>query len=266
MAAMARETTVDGTCDALLRCSDAFAATLRQVGDPTRPAVGVWNIAETAVHVSQSAPYFLAAARSEAEPEDLDENAAATREQVRAEQERRLDVLADRIVRGERELVRYARTLDGDPTVAPFRRVTMPLSAMLAVELGELLVHGWDVARASELPWHIDPADAATALDGSVHVLPALVDPEKSRGVRLSCELRVRHGRRWLLVVQDGALTVPRERTGRIDCHASVDPVAFLLVSFNRTSPVRAMTTGKIVIWGRRPWAFPRLQRVLKPV
>lgn len=259
------ETAVERVCPSLLRHSESLAALLCRVSDPTRPAVGVWNIAETAVHVSQSAPFFLAAARGEEEPENLEDNAPMTQAGVNAEPERRLDVLADRVLRGERELVDYARATEGDPIVVPFQRVSMPLSSMLSIELGELLVHGFDIARASGLRWDIEPVDAAAAIDGALQVLPLLLDETKTGGVRLSCDLRVRHGRRWLIAVENDALTLTRDGVGR-DCHVSVDPVTFLLLTFNRISPVRPTVTGKIVVWGRRPWAFPKLQSLLKQV
>lgn len=259
------ETAVERVCRALSRYSESLAVLLRGVSDPTRPAVGVWNIAETAVHVSQSAPFFLAAARGEEEPENLEDNAQATQAGVNAEPERRLAVLADRVVRGERELVDYARSAEGDPIVVPFQRASMPLSSMLSIELGELLVHGFDVARASGLRWDIEPVDAATAVDGALQVLPSLLDESRTGGVRLSCDLRVRHGRQWLIAVENDALTLAQDGIGR-DCHVSVDPVTFLLLTFNRISPVRPIMTGKIVVWGRKPWAFPKLQSLLKQV
>jgi hypothetical protein len=53
-----------------------------------------------------------------------------------------------------------------------------PLSTLLAVELGEVLVHGHDIARASGLPWSIDRAQAAAG--GMLPLLPHLVDRERA--------------------------------------------------------------------------------------
>lgn len=265
MKVAADRTDVERTCDALDRRARGLAALLRTVAHPSRAAVGVWDIAETAVHVSQSATAFLSIARDGAAAEDLGRSPWANREAVQAEPERRLDVLAARTITGEDALVAYARGVVGDPVVMPFLGVSMPLSSMLAIELGELLVHGFDIARAAGVPWDIDPSEAAIALDGDLHVLPAMLDPRRSTGVRLSCDLRVRHGRRWLVTVEDGALALAPDGVGR-DCHASVDPVAFLLLTFDRIGPLRPLLTGGIVVWGPRPWAFARLQRVLTRV
>lgn len=257
---------VERTSDALLRYADQTAMTLGQVVDPTAPAIGVWNIAETAAHLALSSPYFLQAARGQAELEDLDDNATLTVGAVANEPERDLRQLAQRIVEGESALVAHARECRGDPSVTPFQGISVPLSALLGVELGELIVHGFDIARASGLPWPVDPADAALALAGEVQVLPLLLDRDRAANLHLRCLLHIRHGTAVVLVVEAGALHVEPPSDRPVDCHLTVDPLAFLLLSFHRISQIGPMLTGKLLPWGRRPWLVPRLQSSLKSV
>ena len=257
---------VETACQALLKYSRRFADALQQVADPAVRAVGTWNIAETAVHVSQSAPYFLAAARGQAELEDINDNAATMVRSVAGEPERDLRVLANRIVRGEQDLVAYARAAGGDPPITPFVGLDMPLSSMLGIELGELLVHGFDVTRAARLPWTIEPADAAVALAGEFQALPLLLDKHRAARLRMRCQVDIRHGSSLVVVIENNALRVEPPSSQPVDCHVRVDPTAFLLLSFNRISQVSAALTGKIIVWGRKPWLLPRLQSVLKSV
>ena len=262
----ATDSAVEAVCQALLAYSSQFADALQHVPDPAARAVGSWSIAETAVHVSQSSPYFLAAARGQAEPENLNDNAATTVRMVAEEPERDLRVLAGRIVHGERELVAHARATGGDPPVTPFAGLQVPLSAMLGVELSELLVHGFDVTRAAGLAWPIEPADAAVALDGGLRVLPLLLDTRRAAGLRMRLMLHIRHGSPLVIVVDNATLRVEPASAQPVDCHVSVDPATFLLVSFHRISPVSAALTGKILTWGRKPWLLLRLQSVLNSV
>ncbi len=262
----ATEPGVERACQALLTYSRRFADVLGQVGDPAVSAVGVWSIAETAVHVSQSSPYFLAAARGQAQLEDVNDNAATTVRSVAAEPERDLRVLAGRIVRGEHDLVAYARAAGGDRPVTPFVGLRVPLSSMLAIELGELLVHGFDVTRAAGLPWPIEPAAAALALGGELRVLPLLLDTHRAAGLRMRLKLHIRHGSPLVVVIDNDALRVELPSAQSVDCHVLVDPVAFLLVSFHRISPASAALTGKILPWGRKPWLLPKFQSALKSV
>lgn len=70
-------------------------------------------------------------------------------------------------------MVAYAREVKGDPPVSPFADVEVPFSTMLGIELSEVLVHGFDIARAARLPWSIDPGHAV--LTHEVY-LPLLLD------------------------------------------------------------------------------------------
>lgn len=251
-------------CTAILAYATKLAAALVAVPDPSKRAVGHWNIAETATHVSHSSSYFLAAARGEADLEDLDENAATTTRAVAQDRERRLPILAERILTGERALVEFARNTPGDPPVTPFQGVTIPLSAMLGIELGELIVHGFDITRAAGMPWEIRPEDAALALQGLGQLLPAMLDTRKAGNLHMTCDLRVRHGQPVLITIADGAMQVEAPNAQPVDCHASVDPRKFLLLSFNRINPVMTLLSGGLLLWGRKPWRFLTLQTVLK--
>lgn len=257
---------VETACQALLTYSSQLAEVLQRVGDPAVRAVGVWSIAETAVHLSQSSPYFLAAARGQAQLEDVNDNAATTVRAVAGEPERDLHVLAGRIVRGEQDLVACARAVGGDPPVTPFVGLTVPLSSMLGIELGELLVHGFDVTRAAGLAWPVEPAAAALALAGEVQALPLLLDTRRAAGLAMRLKLHIRHGSPLVVVIQDGALRVVLSSSQPVECHILVDPAAFLLVTFHRISPVSAVLTGKIIAWGRKPWLLPKFQSALKSV
>lgn len=257
---------VEAACQALLTYSSRLADVLEHVGDPAARAVGVWSIAETAVHLSQSSPYFLAAARGEAELEDVNDNAATTVRTVAEEPERDLHVLAGRVVQGEHDLVAFARAAGGDPPVTPFAGLTVPLSSMLGIELGELLVHGFDVTRAAGLAWPVEPAAAALALGGEMQALPLLLDTRRAAGLRMRLKLHIRHGSPLVVVIENDALRVEPPSSQPMDFHVLVDPVAFLLLSFHRISPIRAALTGKIIVWGRKPWLLPKFQSALKSV
>ena len=259
---------VERTCGALLRYAGQISSILREAPDPTVPAVGVWNIAETAAHLALSSPYFLQAVSGQAELEDVTDDATATAhvEAVAREPERDLGRLAQRIVEGESALVAHARRTRDDPPVTPFQGIRMPLSAVLGVELGELIVHGHDIARAARLPWPVRPADAALALAAVVQVLPLLLDAERAEHLRIRCQLHIRHGTAVVIVVADGALHLEPPSDRSVDCHLTVDPLTFLLLSFHRIGPTAPVLTGKVLPWGRRPWLASRLQSALTSV
>ena len=120
--------------------------------------------------------------------------------------------------------------MHGDPLVQPFTDVKVPLSCLLAIELGEVLVHGFDIARAAGLTWRIEPAHAVLAGEGSIPVLPVLpvlLDRERAAGMRMRLEMRIRGFARQTLAISDGVLRVQASSGEPVDFRMSVDPVVY---------------------------------------
>lgn len=127
-----------------------------------------------------------------------------------------------------------------------------------AIMLTELLMHGLDLARANRQPWPITRPQAAACIRG---VLPAIVltaDRTATRAATGTYHLRLRGSQDWTIRVQDGTVTVEPGRPSRADLHFSADPVAFLLNAYGHLSNTRALLTGSIIAWGRRPWLATR--------
>ena len=233
---------------------------MRQVTDPARPAVGFWTIGETARHVAGSPEYFLGVARGDRVPERLDEVAAGNARALAEDPERDPRILVTRYEQGIRELAGYAGTVTGDPMAEPFAGVRVPLSTVLAVELGETLVHGFDIARAAGLPWRIGTVHAIRTHEGYLPLLPFMLNSERAAGLRLRVELRVRGMARTLLTIENEALRVEAPSGQPADFRLSADPVAYLLLTWHRISPWLPMLRGQVVAWGRRPWLLPAFQ------
>ena len=257
---------VDQAAEATVAASGRVARLLHGVADPTANAVGVWSIAEVTTHLSHSGRYFLGAAQGVVEPEDLSDSASGNIAAVAADPERDLGILAGRILAGERALADYARSTTGDPLGTAFQGVDIRLSAVLGLELAELLVHGWDVARGSGQPWPIPPDEAIIALGGVVSMLPHMVEPDRARGLTMTCDLHVRGGFDARAVLSDGQARVVAPSAGSPDCRLSAEPVAMLLLSYGRIGQVGPVLCGRLVPWGRRPWLVTRLMSTLASV
>ena len=89
-------------------------------------------------------------------------------------------------------------------------------------------------------------------------LLPLLVNPATTAGVRVAYDLRIRGGERFMVRIDDGALAVGRS-DGGVDCHVSAEPASLLLVAYGRRSQWIPVLTGKLTAWGRKPWAGLRL-------
>ncbi|MDP9452545.1 MAG: hypothetical protein M3P97_03960 [Actinomycetota bacterium] len=260
---------------AVRAAANRLALLLRTVRRPAAPAVGTWDLTDVAIHVSHSLEAVTALARGGGPLlDDLEELSALTSRLVVGEGTRDLAVLADRIEASAATFLEVVASGDASPRPWLVRGIELPPSALVGQVLNELVVHGWDVARAEGVSWPVPGRHAALVLDTFLlpvlgHLGPALVDPQAARGVHAAFDLRVRGGGRAVLRVDDGDLVVEHlERAARVvvDCHLSVEPAAFLLVAWGRRSQWPAIARGRFLAWGRRPWLAPRLRPLLRNV
>jgi len=136
--------------------------------------------------------------------------------------------------------------------------------------LEELLVHGYDVAKAARTRWRIAPAHAALAIvGGAVPILSASpgswVKPSYDPHVRARVEFRLRGHERFVLELDNGLhVELPPARS-RADAYLSADPAGLLLVMLGRQSEWGALVRGKVIAWGRRPQALFALLGNISP-
>jgi hypothetical protein len=245
--------------DSLRANAARAAAVIRAAQDSAKQVPGLdWTVGETAAHLVAEFTDYTAYAQARKHPgegERVDgpsrRNAAANAAQLRADPERDPARLADRL----------GPAVDGFLAVEPradrvlvSNGLEMTWATMSSALLGELLVHGRDIARASSQPWSIDRADALRVIAGVMTMLPDYLDRRRADGVRMSLELRLRGGPSYLIRVADGAAAVTLDGEHQPDCWISADPVAFLLVGFGRSGQWGQIARGRMLAGGRKPW------------
>ena len=127
------------------------------------------------------------------------------------------------------------------------------------------MIHGYDIARILGLQWSIPTGWAETTLRGVLQGIPPYFLPERAAALRAQIEVRLRGTQmRALFSVADGELQIAEPRGARADAHISGEPTALLLFLYGRTGSLRPALTGRVVVWGRKPWValrFPGLFR-----
>jgi Pyruvate/2-oxoacid:ferredoxin oxidoreductase gamma subunit len=253
---------------AISAAATRFTALLRDTDDIERPAAGTdWTVAETAAHVSVVLTGFSAAIAGEPQavaqeqyleanfPTRLAANNAATIAMVDHADAGRL---AELITVGAQRFLELAAAADPElECETPWygRGRTRTADCLTALALGELTVHGHDIAAGTGRPWPISDVDAKLIV-GTVcpNMSPLAVRPEAGRRAPVTYEVRLRgNGPRYVIRVADGTAEV-RAARGRVDCVVSADPVTYLLVVYGRMPLGRALLRGGLLAWGRRPW------------
>jgi uncharacterized protein (TIGR03083 family) len=245
-----------------------FTALLRDTHDIGRQAAGTdWTVAETAAHVSVVLAGFSAAIAGESQAlsveqyldADFPTRLANTNDATIAMVDHTdAAPLAAMITAGAQRFLELAAAVDpqlecATPWYGPGR--TRTVGCLTALALGELTVHGYDIAIGTGRPWPIS-ADHAKLIVGTVcpEMSPLAVRPEAGRGAPVTYEVRLRdNGPRYVIRVADGRADV-RAVGGPVDCVISADPVTYLLVVYGRMPLRRALLRGGILARGRRPW------------
>jgi hypothetical protein len=246
------------------RVADRFSALLRTAPDGTRRVPHLnWTVGETGAHVLCSLrryPEMLAGASTGWA--GLSDSEAENARLLAEIPEREPKEIADAIdVAALMFREAFASYLEDDATWHAGLRI--PPASMVGILVGDMLIHGWDIATAIERPWLIDAPDASLAFAATILVGPHFVDAEAARGFSATYGIRLRRGPSFTLTFTDGRLTVTEGQPPHADCRMSVDPVAYLLTAYGRVPVWRPALRGQLVPYGRRPWLGPKLSSLV---
>jgi len=150
--------------------------------------------------------------------------------------------------------------------------VTMPAGSLMSLAVAELLVHGYDLARAAGAGAGLRPSPAlaasATAVAATVmsEMLPRMLDERTANGFTGSFEVRVRGGERFVLRIADGKAWSEPAGSRNVDCVLTLSAYHALLMGYDRVPVWRVIAAGKARAAGRRPWLGLRFDRLFPAV
>ena len=251
----------------------SLVALVRSAPDANSASVGTWTVGDVAAHLSHSFRADTDAIAGRPVPEAIVTKAGiaeATAKLLAEDGERDPAVLADRIDTLANEFDDVA-SRSRSATVDWLQGTRLPPSAVACHLLTECLVHGHDIAKATGRPWPIQRHHALLAVEGGVLPLIAALPPtaflnqEKAGSFRARIELRLRGGRRTLMVFDGGSLTLDAGCGRDVDARISADPPALMLVFIGRQGVWKPLLEGKLAAWGPRPWKLIRMLTVLSP-
>jgi uncharacterized protein (TIGR03083 family) len=250
---------LDDVTTALSRVSNRVTTLLSTMSDATVRVAHCpeWNVQQLAAHLVTGARRYSEGPEGRGTwVDDPREVAALNDRQLHELDNVPIDDLANQL---EREIRSVSERVRGYGSRIPEFQfhggAIVPADLALGVLLGELVIHGWDLAQTLNRPWEIDPRDVALIVRGLGAVASGWIDPDRARGLTATFDVRLRGQTTQTWSFVDGRLTVERGRQDRrVDCHISADPRSLLLVFYGRESQWKHIARGKLVAWGRRPW------------
>src|SRR6266581_3325879 len=228
----------------LRAAAERYAGLARSAPDGARLLAGsAWTVREAVAHIATVAPRYPkfphGTQRLAETPADLP---ALNAEEIKTLGQRPVGELLGLLEDAVEAVIGQVEAYGEQPPEYRFHGgglVTADVA--LGILLGELVVHGWDLARAMHHNWPITGHQAAY-------------------------EVHLGDGRQHVLCFTNGRLGTELPPGRRVDCHIGGSPEAILLILYRRLSPWRAALTARVAAWGRRPWlAFSLADRFYRP-
>ncbi|GAA4291347.1 hypothetical protein [Mycobacterium paraffinicum] len=133
--------------------------------------------------------------------------------------------------------------------------------------LGELILHGRDVARAIKAPWEIQERDMLLIARGLMQFAdgPGYLRTGLSAGTDVCVAVKVPGARPYVIHIHDGVIEIRARRPAdRPDAVLQAPASTLCDMMYQRIGPVTAARRGLMIVGGRRPWKALRLQSYLE--
>jgi hypothetical protein len=132
--------------------------------------------------------------------------------------------------------------------------------------LGELLLHGHDVARAVKAPWALPERDMLLIARGLLQIGPAYVRTTIAPDTDLCVAVRIPQARPYLIHIHDGVGEIRGRRpSDRPDVVLRLPASILAQLLYQRIGPFTAALNGLRIVGGRRPWLALKLQSCFEP-
>jgi uncharacterized protein (TIGR03083 family) len=240
---------------ALRRTTRWLDSNLRRVADPSARVKGLtWNVGDVVAHIAAVASDY----RNLAEGGEPYSAAFPQRQTVidaglARSSERRPGILADRIRDDIEALTAVVASSPPERTVNWYPGTAATPAFLGAVVLGELLVHGWDIAKTGHGDTTLDPSGSRFGVLAAAAASILLLTP-KGRTVTADLEFRIRGYESIGLRLADGHAQIAAQPMPRPDLWFEGAPGPFVLWMYQRTGELKPFLDRSIRIGGRRPW------------
>ena len=151
---------------------------------------------------------------------------------------------------------------DAVPTPWYGRDASLPVELDTRLMIGELLVHGSDIARGLRKPWPLSRAEVLLVMPAIHAMMPRTFNSGAAQMFTGTFRVRLRGGDTIGVRINRGALEVAPWGTWgvRPDCTLSADPVAYFLLAYGRKSQWPLIAQGALFAYGRKPWLALQLR------
>lgn len=264
---------------ALTRAGDRFIELVSSARDPRVMATRHWSVADSAAHVESIArlyaiiiqpvevPFPIPEIEDQVKATTVDTVADLNDTVMKLFTERDMDFVLPMLREDIKQVLANSDGLDPLTPISWLGSSHVPLIGVLANLMNELHIHGRDIALAIGEPWAVAGRDAALFFEhfvagvirgGYGHLLD---NDEPARERRIAVQFHTDYNEPITLSVHNGLVKVDN---GPVDVHLHYHPTTLNLMLFGRVSQLKAVATGKLRVYGRRPWVLPTFLKTVR--
>lgn len=154
------------------------------------------------------------------------------------------------------EVDSFFDTMTDDRPTIPFHGFgVMSGTTMQTNWLGELLLHGQDIARAERIAWELPERDMLLVLRGAREMVPLYFRPDVSPELDLCVAFEIDGARPYLIRVHDSVAEMrARHPDDHIDATLRAPAATLVQLLYQRIGQISAVRHGLRLVGGRRPW------------
>ena len=236
---------------------------LVRTADPLAHSPGRdWNVQQIVAHVLTIAQRYTQFARGREYRHAADARGVAALNQTELEAALApVTELADQLQALAPEMDGYFDAHSDDQPNIPFHAFGfMSGNTAQTNWLGELLLHGEDIARAVKAPWELPERDMLLVSRGFPEMVPLYVHPGLSGNTNVCVALQVPAARPYLIHIHDGTAEMRERRPDdRPDAVLRLPASTMTQLLYQRIGQLSAVRRGLRLVGGRRPWVALKL-------
>ena len=169
--------------------------------------------------------------------------------------------LADQLRALAPEIDSYFDAHSDDQPIIPFHAFGyMSCNTAQTNWLGELLLHGEDIARAVKSAWELPERDMLLILRGAAEMAPLYIRPGLSDDTSVCVAFQIPSARPYLIHIHDGTAEMRERRPDdRPDAVLRLPASTMTQLLYQRIGQLSAVRRGLRLVGGRRPWTALKL-------
>jgi hypothetical protein len=240
---------------------------IRSIADTSIPLKhSSWTVGDVVAHLVISQRVTKNILRGEKNPyPNVDPQAiASTNEKLLSEfPERNGKTLATLLAMDTDAFIKEANRYDDDHTMVTHFG-SLNLLTGLSHNLFHLLLHGCQIADTLQRALPIEAKHLPLILPFLKKSMIATYDKESAVDFNGTFIIHLRNSLTFGIVCDGENIQITDDVLADVDCHISLDPISYFLLLAGVVSQWKLFMTGKISIWGKKPWFALHLPKLFR--